>query len=209
MTKQNTATAMRKLIQQMIAQKLRRRTYPALPAGVLKMMLAGVLLSLFLVGSCKTSDLAGNGPEAVTLLPPADAGYRYSPAKGYVHTARRYMTRNPEALMHMTEMQVSYLLGTPAMKRSEAPAEIWQYRAPSCVLDVYFYENDKSGYREMQMSDEGLSHHRKVAYYALRQLDVPDWHVGADADGMQFLPSAVQTSEKTAYCMDAILAHKS
>lgn len=200
---------MRKLIQQMMTQKLHRRNYPALPSGVLKMMLAGVLLSLFLVGSCKTSDLAGNGPEAVTLLPPADAGYRYSPAKGYVHTARRYMTRNPDALMHMTEMQVSYLLGTPAAKRSEAPAEVWQYRAPRCVLDVYFYENDKSGYRAMQMSDEGLSHHRKVAYYALRQLDTPDWSIATDEDGTEFLPSLVQTPEKTAYCMDAILSHKS
>lgn len=208
MTKQKT-TAMRKLIPQMIAQKLRRRTIPALPSGVLKMLLAGVFLSLFLVGSCKTSDLAGNGPEAVTLLPPADAGYRYTPAKGYVHTARRYMTRNPEALMHMTEMQVSYLLGTPAMKRSEAPAEIWQYRSPSCVLDVYFYANDKSGYQAMQMSDEGLSHHRKVAYYALRQLDTPDWSVATGEEGVEFLPSSVQTPEKTAYCMDAILAHKS
>jgi len=188
---------------------MRRRNYPALPAGVLKMALAGVLLSLFLVGSCKTSDLAGNGPDAVTLLPPADAAYRYTPAKGYVHTARRYMTRNPDALMHMTEMQVSYLLGTPAMKRSEAPAEIWQYRAPSCALDVYFYDNDKSGYQEMQISDEGLSHHRKVAYYALRQLDTPDWTVLTGEDGAEFLPSAVQTPEKTAYCMNAILAQKS
>lgn len=200
---------MRKLIRQTGAQILRRRSSPALSSGVLKMVLAGVLLSLFLVGSCKTSDLAGNGPDAVTLLPPADAAYRYTPAKGYVHTARRYMTRNPDALMHMTEMQVSYLLGSPEMKRSEAPAEVWQYRTSSCVLDVYFYENDKSGYQVMQMADEGLSHHRKVAYYALRQLDMPDWHVRTDGDGTQFFPSAVQTPEKTAYCMDAILARKS
>jgi len=208
MTKQKT-TAMRTLIKQMITQKLHRRSYPALSSGALKMMLAGVLLSLFLVGSCKTSDLAGNGPDAVTLLPPADAAYRYSPAKGYVHTARRFMTRNPDALMHMTEMQVSYLLGAPAAKRSESPAEVWQYRTAQCVLDVYFYDNDKSGYQAMKMPDEGLSHHRKVSYYALHQLDTPDWSIATDDAGVEFLPSSVQTPEKTARCMNAILSHKS
>lgn len=31
------------------------------------------------------------------------------------------------------------LLGNPAMVRREPPAEIWQYRNETCVLDVYVY----------------------------------------------------------------------
>ena len=31
------------------------------------------------------------------------------------------------------------LLGTPGLVRKDYPAEVWQYRNPSCVLDIYLY----------------------------------------------------------------------
>lgn len=35
------------------------------------------------------------------------------------------------------------LLGDPAMVRREPPAEVWQYRSDTCVLDVYMYDTVK------------------------------------------------------------------
>ena len=35
--------------------------------------------------------------------------------------------------------ELEHLLGTPGLVRRDYPAEVWQYRNPACVLDVYFY----------------------------------------------------------------------
>jgi hypothetical protein len=35
--------------------------------------------------------------------------------------------------------QVRALLGTPDFRRTDPPAELWQYRSADCVLDLYFY----------------------------------------------------------------------
>jgi hypothetical protein len=32
-------------------------------------------------------------------------------------------------------------LGEPNYRRRETPAEVWQYFGPSCVLDLFFYED--------------------------------------------------------------------
>ena len=33
------------------------------------------------------------------------------------------------------------ILGQPDLKRDEPPAELWQYRAADCVLNLFFYDN--------------------------------------------------------------------
>ena len=33
------------------------------------------------------------------------------------------------------------ILGPPDLKRDEPPAELWQYRAADCVLNLFFYDN--------------------------------------------------------------------
>src|SRR6185437_16057487 len=38
------------------------------------------------------------------------------------------------------------ILGKPDLKRDEPPAELWQYRAADCVLNLFFYD-DAGGYR--------------------------------------------------------------
>lgn len=46
---------------------------------------------------------------------------------------------DPRALVGLTGSEVSGLLGRPGFVRRDAPAEIWQYRAADCVLDVFLY----------------------------------------------------------------------
>ena len=42
--------------------------------------------------------------------------------------------------------EILSILGKPDLKRDEPPAELWQYRAADCVLNLFFYD-DAGGYR--------------------------------------------------------------
>ena len=42
-------------------------------------------------------------------------------------------------LAGMGPPEILALLGEPDLQREEPPAEIWQYRAADCVLDLFFY----------------------------------------------------------------------
>lgn len=116
---------------------------------IMRLMLALLPLMMLLVGSCKTSQVTNSfaGQTAVAQFRSAlfpdrlaarDGSYR--PASGYVARARDYIEGDPEALNHLTETEVNYLFGKPAMKRKDADARIWQYRAGGCVVDFFFYD---------------------------------------------------------------------
>ncbi|MFQ5974073.1 MAG: hypothetical protein ACE5Q3_17235, partial [Alphaproteobacteria bacterium] len=46
---------------------------------------------------------------------------------------------NPQQVVGLVPNQVADLLGKPGFVRKEAGAEIWQYRQPECVLDLFLY----------------------------------------------------------------------
>jgi hypothetical protein len=50
--------------------------------------------------------------------------------------------RTPEIrdLAGLEPADVLSILGQPDLKRDEPPAELWQYRAPDCVLNLFFYD---------------------------------------------------------------------
>jgi hypothetical protein len=54
---------------------------------------------------------------------------------------------DPQQLMGIEPGALGAILGEPELTRREAPAEIWQYRNDSCVLDVFLY--DTAGRREV------------------------------------------------------------
>lgn len=39
---------------------------------------------------------------------------------------------------------VRQAIGVPTLTRREPPAEVWQYTASSCVLDIVFYPHEKT-----------------------------------------------------------------
>lgn len=59
----------------------------------------------------------------------------------------------PARLKGLNPLQVRSVLGRPVFTRRDAPAEIWQYRARACTLDLFLY-------------DEGGG--QTVAHYAMR-----------------------------------------
>ena len=46
------------------------------------------------------------------------------------------------SIMGLDGGAVRKLLGEPGLIRRETPAEVWQYKTASCVLDVVLYEQD-------------------------------------------------------------------
>ena len=66
---------------------------------------------------------------------------------------------DPHQLMGLAPSAVNRLLGPPSLLRTEAPAEVWQYTAEDCVLDIYLYA-------EEQMPDRS-----RVTYYEIRRSD--------------------------------------
>lgn len=52
----------------------------------------------------------------------------------------------PTRLKGMSAESVVKALGRPAFTRSDSPAEIWQYRAKACTLDLFVYDGTISHY---------------------------------------------------------------
>lgn len=46
---------------------------------------------------------------------------------------------DPKALIGHSGREVEGWLGEPQLKRRDPPAEMWQYRAPACVVDFFLY----------------------------------------------------------------------
>ncbi len=116
------------------------------------------VLGLFLVGSCKTSELPGNYNAenetrleySATLFPDflkwrdGDRASPYVPARGYLRAARSYVTQTPERLVSLSEHEITAMFGEPEIRRVEDPARIWQYRSADCVLDLYLYSENRA-----------------------------------------------------------------
>lgn len=124
---------------------------------------AGLLLSLAL-GACERVDwpflttgppataaeqsapsetAAGGASSAKNGAPAAEAPEAES-APGRAETAalppEPAVDDNPARLIGLDPARLGALLGDPQLIRREPPAEIWQYRGPTCIFDVFLYE---------------------------------------------------------------------
>ena len=52
----------------------------------------------------------------------------------------------PEDVLGLAADALEKLLGRPDLVRRDAPAQVWQYRSASCVVDLYLYP-EKTSYR--------------------------------------------------------------
>ena len=66
---------------------------------------------------------------------------------------------DPDQLMGLAPRAVSHLLGPPSLLRTETLAQVWQYTAADCVLDIYLYAEDETPDRS------------RVTYYEIRKND--------------------------------------
>lgn len=114
-----------------------------------RLAVAFLPLMMLLVGSCKTqssgmNDIFTGMDELRNALFPDRVIARdadYHPAAGFVTRARGYVEGDPASLQHLTEQEIKFMFGEPAMKRRDADARIWQYQGGACVVDFYFYDD--------------------------------------------------------------------
>lgn len=130
-----------------------------------RMVVTLVPLVMLLVGSCKTADMPGaygsnNGREQFRMALFPDRvnfkGVNYHPAQGYISRAREFVADAPDTMKLLTDEEVGYIMGAPAMQRRDAGvnAKVWQYRTDSCIVDVFFYDGNVS-YVDMRAKQDG------------------------------------------------------
>ncbi|MFQ5958078.1 MAG: hypothetical protein ACE5LF_01790 [Alphaproteobacteria bacterium] len=51
---------------------------------------------------------------------------------------------DPKQVMGLDDTALEALIGPPGLRRDEPPAQVWQYRGESCVLDVFLYPDDEA-----------------------------------------------------------------
>lgn len=83
-------------------------------------------------------------------------------------------------IQDLAAKDVHILLGEPSFKRSDDPAEIWQYRVATCTLDLFLYEN-------LDTSE------RSVAYYEIR---LKQGHSSSEKDCFEFVIKSTDTASK-------------
>ena len=88
----------------------------------------------------------GIGPAALRPIPAPDGKGRPPPNSGE-------LAADPSRFKGLAASEVVAKLGDPSFRRREAPAEIWQYYGPGCVLDLFLYD------------EKGV---QKVAHFELR-----------------------------------------
>ncbi|HEY5208248.1 MAG TPA: hypothetical protein VIJ42_02265 [Stellaceae bacterium] len=106
-----------------------------------KLLLLGALLTL---AGCDSGVKLGadfNAPFATEATTPAAASAAADP-KAAAPAAPETTAAVPPRLTkfhNMSAPEVEALVGEPDFRRVEPPAELWQYRTPQCVVDLYLY----------------------------------------------------------------------
>ena len=84
---------------------------------------------LFVVGcgGSQHAPVAGNNAETAAFQASLNSNRSASPSAP------------PADLTGLEPVALQHLFGEPGLVRKDYPAEVWQYRNPSCVLDIYLY----------------------------------------------------------------------
>ncbi len=99
-------------------------------SGRLPGALLAMLLLLPAVG-CTSVDEGGEGGDASALA--------------RTISRRVVPDMQPDQLLGLDPDQLTALLGAADFRRADGPAEIWQYRDETCVLDLFLYAGGTSG----------------------------------------------------------------
>ena len=119
----------------------------------LRPVLTASALLLFLAGCQTTGETAAQSADKVAS-PSTPAPAAAAPATGSVAgvgeaskpqavTEAHVVRFSPEEFLGYSPERVLPILGAPDFVRRDGSAQIWQYRATNCVLDLFLYQNGK------------------------------------------------------------------
>ena len=110
----------------------------AMSRRVARLRTPGFIVAAFLaLAGCAGSQVA-NTAQRTSQVAAAGASTPASTGAG----ASAPSTLRPADLVGLDGPALEHLLGKPGLVRRDYPAEVWQYRNPGCVLDVYLYHAD-------------------------------------------------------------------
>jgi hypothetical protein len=101
-----------------------------------------VVLGLLLPAACAAPPAAPPGAE-MPAIPPASVAAPAAPAASAVALPAVPVSAAPGGLGRLGSargVELAALLGRPDFLRRDGPAEVWQYRTRSCVLDFFLYD---------------------------------------------------------------------
>ncbi len=112
--------------------------------GLVLALVAGLFLA-----ACEapTEQAAVDGPTSPADPPPPPPSVPFDPDSATPYNglaALPPIDDDPKQLLGMDRAMLNETLGEPALIRRDGDAEIWQYRADSCVLDLFLYGQDKT-----------------------------------------------------------------
>ena len=89
------------------------------------------LISLFLLAGCQTTsgNVSGVGEAG---SPSGNNTTNVAVAKGIRFDANEFVGSSPDSVLP--------ILGAPDFVRRDGTAQIWQYRATNCILDLFLYQ---------------------------------------------------------------------
>ncbi len=136
-----------------------------LPAAVPGLRLPGALLLGILLAACAGPHVpevaqrervdgaslsrpmapAGTATPAAPATPAPGLAAMPVPAPAAPPGRRWSKAPKPSAIIDHPGATVQTLLGDPALRRREPPAEVWQYSGAGCVLDITFYPGKDGG----------------------------------------------------------------
>lgn len=97
---------------------------------------------LALLGAMAVTLAACAGPQPVRTVKGGAAGPAAVAPSDAAPVSAPVDAPTPEEIAGAAPAKVRALLGAPDLTRREPPAEVWQYGAGSCVVDVVFYPPD-------------------------------------------------------------------
>jgi len=95
------------------------------------MRIRTALISLFLLAGCQTTggNVSGIGEAG---SPSGNSTTNVAVAKGVRFDANEFVGSSPDSVLP--------ILGAPDFVRRDGSAQIWQYRATNCILDLFLYQ---------------------------------------------------------------------
>lgn len=63
-----------------------------------------------------------------------------------------------QAFMNKTGTEIAGVFGEPGFVRRDPPAEMWQYRAAECTLDLFLYDDGYGDYRLAHFDFRGATY---------------------------------------------------
>jgi len=111
-----------------------------------------VIFALALLGACATAGQDKNGADGANGQSGTAGAGEASDPQG--KKAARVVLYDPEEFIGYGPQRLLPIMGAPDFVRRDGPAQIWQYRAENCVLDLFLYgKNDDSQVRHVELRE--------------------------------------------------------